>query len=830
MAAAEAVCRHCATGLPAGGAEGEFCCHGCRIAFALIQGHGLGDFYRLRTLAAIPVQAPTSDLSGERDALAAEVMARPDGTSEVRWHVVGMQCAACVWLIEQLPRLATGVLGARVNIASGRLTVIFDPACITPVEQCRLLAQLGYPARPFCQAEAAQRAHWRSMILRLAVASASALGAMHLSLNLYAGELTRDLDDASARWFSLCAMAVALPGLTYGAAPFYAAAWQALRHRRITMDVGATLVIAAGVLASVLNLMRGTREIYVDALTMFVALLLAGRMAVVAAYARVADSTESLDRLLPLIARRVRDDGSTEGVPARTVRTGDLLEVAHGEVVPCDGILQGEAIRIDAAALSGESRPVVVAGGDPLYAGTTCLSSRLRLQVTAVGAATRMGRVLAALGDASARPTRMVRLADRLQGGQIIAVTALALATIAGYALSDSRHGLIQGIDRAIAVILVSCPCALGLATPLVQALAVGRAARRGILIRDADILEALGAWDGGTQRVRHLVVDKTGTLTSGQLRVVAWQWLPGLQAIPHSWVRAAVMAAEQRSQHPLAVALGALAAGEEAVAIDEWREVAGQGVVCRTRHGVLRIGNQVHTGIACPPFRTDGEVDTVIAVTLDGVAIARIACADAIRSGAQGVLERLMAAGVSVHCCSGDDARVALAVGQQLCIRPERIHGGMGPEDKAALVTRLAGSGVVAVIGDGINDAAALARADVAIGLRGGVEAAIASCQVFIARADSWEAVNELMRGAAHARSSIRTILAVSLLYNALGIVLAMIGVWGPYLCAVAMPASSLTAIALAVAGHAFTASRPPGRKDVGNGATARAGVGAPR
>ena len=801
------LCQHCATSLAP--ADQDFCCPGCQAAHAVINACGLSDFYRLRGQSAERITTPSADVSAERDALAAVVVGRKDGLSEVRWHVVGMHCAACVWLLEQLPRIDHGVRCARVSIATGRLTVVFDPTHSSPAAQVRLLGSLGYRAKPFAQASTHRRDERRHLLIRLAIASASALGAMHLSLNLYAGEMTRDLDPSATRMFGLCAFGLAVPGLTYGAAPFYRAAITALRHGRLTMDVSATLVILVGVVASIVNLLQGSRELYFDAVTMFVALLLAGRVAVLAAGSRVANATEALDHLMPLVARRTGPSGRTENVQTAELRPGDRVEVLNGEVVPCDGLLQDAPASIDAAALSGESRPVQLVPGDIVFAGTTCLADHLCLQVGATGAATRMGRVLSAIGDAASRPTALIRIADRLQTIFILSVTAAALGTILVSWLTGGPGGGVRGLERAIALVLVSCPCALGLATPLVQALAVSRAAVRGILVRDAGALEALGGMRAGGGNIRHLVFDKTGTLTEGRLRVVAWQWQSGDAAL-QEWGRMAVAAAEARSQHPLALAISTELGLSAVLPITEWSEIPGQGLRCQTERGVLCIGNQRLTGVECGAMRLDGPEDTVIAVTLDGVVLAHIACTDPIRPGAAALLTQLRAAGISTHLCSGDDPRVAHAVGAELGFSTEEIHGGMAPEDKADLVTMLHRSGAVAVIGDCVNDAAALARADLAIGLRGGVEAAIASCQVFVARNDAWQGLQELLAGCAAANAQVRLILAISLVYNAAGIVLAMMGVWGPYLCAVAMPLSSITAVAMASAGRYFLASTP--------------------
>jgi Cu2+-exporting ATPase len=844
-------CAHCGLRAATGGATAAvgpavdaaladpwFCCAGCRAAHAVIAGCGLGEFYRLRGATAQAGAPPAPAEAGDaREALGATVTVRGDGLAQVSWYVTGMHCAACVWLLEQLPRLDAGVRQARVAFARGRLTVVYDPLVSDPARQAALLGGLGYRVRPFRGDGAQGRDERRALLMRLAVAAASALGAMHLSLNLYAGEIARDLDARGGWSFGLLAGMLAVPGLTYGAAPFYRAAWAALRQRRLTIDVSASLVIAVGIAASLANLAHGSRELYFDAVTMFVALLLAGRVAVLAARERVAAAADGLDHLLPLTARKVAADGTTVDVPTAQLAAGELIEVERGEALPCDGVLVDAAACIDAAALSGESRPVTLVAGDALYAGTSCLSPALRLRIVAVGGATRMGRALAAIGDAAARPSRLVRLADRLQSWFIAAIAALALLTLLAGWLGTVPGGAAGGLDRAIALVLVSCPCALGLATPLVQALAVRRATARGLLIRDPGVIEALGglARSGGPARsrgptrsggpahgaLRHAVIDKTGTLSEGRLRVVAWHWLEDAPMAEREWLRAAVHGAEARSQHPLALALCAELAAAPPMAPDAWREVPGQGLVCGTGRGELRIGNRRLTGVESAGLRPGGDADTVLTITLAGRPTAQVALADPLRPDASLLLARLRAAGLATHLCSGDDPRVAKAVGAELGFDPELVHGGMAPEDKAALVDGLGRQGAVLAIGDGLNDAAALARADVAIGLRGGVEAAIASCHVFVTRQDALGGLIELLDGAERAARTIRVVLLVSLLYNAAGIALAVLGVWGPYLCAVAMPASSLTAVLLAAAGGYFASGGPPraARAEAGDG-----------
>jgi Cu2+-exporting ATPase len=792
-------CAHC--GIPIaheGTGATVFCCNGCRAAHALITGCGLQDYYRLRTTTVDRPGDPAGTVAYDSPAFTERhVRLRADGLAEVAWFVEGLHCTACLWLIEHLPVLDAGVKQARLAFGEARLAVVYDPAQTSPAQQAAVLVRLGHPVRPFADDDAQGRAEVRRLLLRVAIAAASAIGSMHLSVNLYAGELTRDLDEAGSRLFALSALLIAAPALLWSALPLYRSGWAALKLGRLSIDLTSTLVIALGVIASVANLLRGSRETYVDALAMFIALLLGGRLAVLAARRRARAQAATLDGVLPRTARRVVD-GVEETIAADRLRTGDVVALRRGEVLPCDGTAL-TTFSVDAAVLSGESRPRPVVAGGLVFAGTTALTDDARLSVAATGGATRLGGLIREAARAADRPTRLVADVDRWQGWFLAAVAFVAVAVFLGWWLIGD--GLARGIDQAVAVVLVSCPCALGLAAPLVQALATARAAARGIVLRDPEVLESLGRPGG----VAHVVFDKTGTLTEGRMRVTGWTWLADLPDERKAAVEALVLAAEAPSAHPVALALVAHLAGRTPGVIRAREEIAGQGVIVRAAGGELRIGNERLTGIAADSGVADGAAVGSIGVSLDGRPLARITCADPLRTGAADLVQRLRQRGVQVHLLSGDEPQITAAVGATLGLAPVAVRGGQSPEQKAARITELKRDGAVVVVGDGINDAPALATADVGIGLRGGIEAALGSCRVALVRHDGITALDEVFTGAAEARARVRLILAVSLAYNVVGVVLAAAGVWGPLVCAVAMPVSSLTAVLLARSGRFF-------------------------
>lgn len=785
-------CTHCGTDVPPAlttpHATEQFCCAGCRAAWHLLRSCDLTEFHRLRSGAGLPAMQADGSVYNSIGFTQAHVRQRSDGLSVIEWYVIGMHCPACVWLLERLPRLDAGIISSRVHFGLGRLSVVFDPQKTTPGAQAALTAQLGYRLKPWHD-QGSVTAEKRDLFLRFAVSAAAAIGAMHLSLNLYAGELSRDLGAADSRLFAWLALAVAMPAITWGSAPLWRAALTGIRHKRFGIDALATLVIIIGTLASLGNILSGSRELYVDALAMFIALLLLGRVVLLSARERVAAASGGLDHLLPTMA--TRRDGVA--VPVTALIPGDIIRLHANDILPADGIVIDTAAIINQAILTGESRPMTLAAGATAYAGSTCHSADMLLSITATGSATRIGTIIAQLSATAERPQRLSPLIDRIAKWFAPLLVIIAVAVFCGWWFLGNNPA--QGINQAIALILVSCPCALGLATPLVHAFTIARAAQRGILIRDPVVLEVLSS-----RQLKHMVFDKTGTLTTGALRVIDWQWLVEMSPQEQQRIRSAVASIEDRSQHPIALALSSYLADAPRIHLDEWHEIPAQGVSGVIGTASIRIGWQAANAhsheISQPPSNTPW-----VLITHNEKNIARVTFEDPIRPHITQFLQTLRNQDIRLSIASGDDQAVTTSVGTALGFSPQDAHGRLSPEGKAAFIQHLSDTGPVAMIGDGLNDAAAMTHADAAIGISGGLEAALGSCHVFIVHRQADHALHDLWATAHASRRRINLILGVSLAYNVVGVALAAGGIWGPYICAVAMPLSSLTAIFLALA-----------------------------
>lgn len=791
-------CAHCGLPVPAGelrpDAERQFCCGGCSAAWRLLHDGGLAEFYRLRDRTAerpgLPAaEDPAADAFAGTAFRAAWARPLPGGDELIAWYVEGLHCPACVWLVEQLPRLLPGVRWARLDLGTAQLRVAYDPASAGPDAQARLLARLGYRARPFRADAVAQAlaAEQRALLVRVAVAAASAVGAMHLAATLTAGELTGDLDPAWRAGFAWGALLVALPGCLWAASSLHAGARRALRARRWSVDLAASIAIIAALAGSAALALGGSHASYADAAAMFAALLLTARLAVVQARRRVARASGGLASLLPLTAR-LRRGPAVVTVAAESLAPGEVIELTAGEVAPGDGVVAEGSGAIDVAVLTGEARPVAVTAGDRVWAGATCRAGSLAVRLEAVGGDTRLAGILARAAPAGGAGGGGEAQADRAM--RWFAPATLALALIAGL-VWGWQAGWTRGAEIGLAVLVAACPCAIGLATPLAHALAAAAAARRGILVRDPDVLARIGA-------VQAVVCDKTGTLTEGRMRVTAGS----------SAEAAAVLAVAARSGHPASQAVAAhlAAAGLAPAALAAWREEPGLGVIARLADGrELRLGGSRLTGVAAP-----GGTAGRVGVAIDGVVVGSFDLDDPLRPEARGMVAAWRAGGARVHLASGDHAAAAAARGAELGL--DSATGGMSPEDKAALVGRLRAAGPVAAVGDGVNDAAMLAAADVAVGVSGGLEAAIDRCHAFCTRPAEAGPL-ALWQGARRTALGVRRLLWVSAAYNLLAVAGAAAGLFGPLVCAIAMPLSSLTVLALALAQRPFDppADRPP-------------------
>lgn len=795
-------CEHCGLPAPVGtAAEGTFCCSGCATAYALIHSCGLEAFYRLsnetRTVQGTPLRYADFDRD---DFLEAHSTLGPDGERSATLGIDGMHCAACVWLLERVPRVVPGVSEARVNWRRATLTVRWSPEQALLSSIAERVAKLGYRPFPLVSQTTARgdQVGNRSRMIQLALAFAAAGNNMLIAVGLYLGAFSHMSDGMLGllRWASCVVGVFSLlgPGRT-----FFRGALAALRSRSPHMDLPVALGLAIGGVAGLINTVLGRGEIYFDTLSVLVFLLLLGRWMQVRQQDRAASALDVLYRVTPRIAHRVDDDG-VHDVPGDVLIVGDQVEVRVGDVIPADGEVIGGETTCDQSVLTGESVPVTLRVGDAAAAGTTNLGAVIRLRIRAVGAATRIGSVLEEVERASTQRAPIVRFADRIAGWFVAYVLLAAGITFGAWMTLDAS----VAVDHTVALLIVACPCALGLATPLAISVALGRAARRKILVKGGEALQHLS-------RPGQLWLDKTGTITRGEMTVVCWQGddadfarLAALEAqVVHPIATAVVRHAERLGLTPPRAQAEAGTGGVMGM-VDGHRIVAGHA-----RFVAEATGTPIPEAFMKPATGWVHEGHSPLFVARDGRVIGVCALGDPIRDDARATVDGLRARGWSVGILSGDHADVVRSVGIQLGLDPKDCRGGLLPQDKVRIVERReAGGAPTVMVGDGVNDSGALMAATVGVAVRNGAEASMRAAPVYLGRPELG-ALLELLDGARSTVQTIRITLGISLAYNAIAVTLAGLGTMSPLVAALLMPASSLTVIAVAVSRRFAPAQR---------------------
>ena len=573
------------------GAPREFCCAGCLGIAQTIHVAGLDAFYDRRTAVGdrpVPSGDAPDEWSHWDDAAGAGGLVRttPDGQREVSLLLEGIHCGACIWLVETWLSRHPGVVHASVNFATRRARVVFDPAVTHLSDVLRAVVSIGYHAYPYDPArrEMLVRRESRTLLLRLAVALLAMMQVMMFAVPTY---VTVDgVEPAHRLLLEWASLTLTLPSLLYSAAPFFRGAWRDLAIKRPGMDVPVALGLAAAFGASVWATFRGEGAVYYDSVTMFIALLLLARYVELVARRRAGDAVEAVARARPASAERLvawpaRRD--VESVGAAALAEGDIVLVRPGGTIPADGTVVEGRGNVEEAILTGESRPRTRGVGDPVLAGCVARDTALVIRVTAAGEATRLAAVLRLVERAASERPRLARVADRIATWFVGALLALAAIV----AIAWSQHDPARVLAVTFAVLVVSCPCALSLATPAALAAAAGALARRQVVVARADALETLA-------RVTHVVFDKTGTLTLGHVALLDTQVLG---SATRDGAVALAAALEAQSEHPLARAFRAAGAGLELPCIKHLQAVAGHGVEGVVAGRIVRLGRPDFVG-----------------------------------------------------------------------------------------------------------------------------------------------------------------------------------------------------------------------------------------
>ena len=791
----KAVCFHCGLPVPSGthfhatvfGQSQAMCCRGCQSVAESIVENGLEDYYKHRTELPKTAEDLVPDvlrqlaLYDHPQVQKSFVLEGKGDYKEASLILEGITCAACVWLNERHLGQLVGVRSVNVNYGSQRARVRWNDNQIKLSQILTEINKIGYHAHPFSaqQQEALRQQQRKSDFRRLAVAGLSAGQVMMIAVALYAGA-AQGLEFATAqllRWFSFV---LTIPAITYAAWPFYASAWRSIRNRQIGMDVPITLGLMTGFAGSVWATVQGQGVVYFDTLTMLVFFLLGTRYLERNAREKSIEASENLLRLAPVMATKV-EGGKQTLTPVMELKLGDLILAKPGETIAADGlVLTGES-SVDESLLTGESRPLPKSLGAQVFAGSINYESPLTIQVTAIAENTMLAGISRLLDRAQAEKPKLAETADRVAAY----FTSALLVTVALVALVWWQIQPDRILEIVLTVLVVSCPCALSLAAPAAFAAAGSHLVERGVLLTRGHALETLA-------KVTHFVFDKTGTLTLGQLSLVNIMTHADLDAEACLQLAASL---EKHSEHALAKAFLNTQGNRPVQLATEVRNIPGQGVEGVAAGLKLRLGNSKLTQATTLQLpQQDLLGATVVWLSDETRLLATFVLADQARPETQALIQKLKQQGLQVSILSGDSAESVSHFAKLVGV--DDWKAACSPEDKLAHIHALQAQGaVVAMVGDGINDAPVLAAAQVSMAMGSGTQMARATGDVVLLTEHLIEIEHALVTSR-FGISVIRQNFIWAIAYNLVALPFAAAGLLSPWMAAIGMSVSSLIVV----------------------------------
>ena len=766
------------------GKQRSFCCHGCLGVYELVHSNALDAFYSQRC-----------DWKPGRPAFAriepadfADQVSSDGHTSSINVVLSGIRCASCVWLVEKVIGRLDGVVSARVNYATRRALIEWRPETVGLDKILQSLSGIGYTPRPGSQAASVENSagEKRDLLLRFGTAGFFSMQLMLFTTALYAG-FFQGMESRYRLAFQLISWALATPVLFYAGFPFMVSALRSLKGRALNMDVLVALGSLSAYGYSIAMIFTGG-EVFFDSAAMIVTFILLGRFIEAGSRLKAGSALVALAELQPGEALLISDTGEAILVPIERIQTGELIEVIPGDRVPLDGIVVEGSSDVDESMLTGESAPVLKAPGSPVYAGTSSLTGHLKIKVSGDAKSTMLSRIVRTVEEAQARKAPIQSIADRTAGLFVPATLLLAAATFTWWIVAKAAP--VTAVMNAVSVLVIACPCALGLATPLAILVGTTAVGKKGILVKGGDIFETIS-------KTTTVVLDKTGTLTRGKPSITdCIDYGVSSRFIQHC------ASLEAWSEHPVGKAVAASWKGVR-LDVEAFRSIPGMGVSGLIGAEAWYAGSSAlleREGIPIDPEclrqaeQLEKEGKTTVFVSCSGRVAGLFGLIDDLRDEALEMIASLRASGLRLMMLSGDNEGVARYIAAKCGIT--EVQAGLSPIGKADAIRELKANGeTVMMAGDGINDAPALTEADTGITLGTATGIALESAGVAILN-DDLRLIGTLFGHSRKSFSIIRQNLAWAFGYNMVAIPLAVAGILHPIVSALLMASSSLVVV----------------------------------
>lgn len=786
-------CYHC--GLPAENmfhayikdTKYEFCCNGCKTACELIYSVGADSYYFNRTsVSETPVTNNPKSFPYESSAFKQQYIQEKNGLSSVTLHLDNIHCASCIWVIEKVLGNVKGIKDVSVNFTTQKTKIIFDESQTSLESIINTLVRVGYPPTPLekVNVENKQVERNKSLLLKMVIAAFATIGTMFLAEPFYLSYV-QDLDQKSASILRYISLLISTPVFFYCVSPFFKGMITALKIRVFTMDstifIGAFLIYAYSFLSTV----KGQGNIYYDCLNMFLLLILFGRLIEGLVQQKVFNKAGLILKNYPKQATIVKDEIEAL-VHIDEVKQGDIILVKPGEQIPVDGIIEFGKTSIDESLITGESKAVEKKEGDKVLGGSININGAIYFRVTRTGNSTTIEQIVKMVEDIGAKRTHLQSFADKTAHYFII-ITLLIASLVY---LSNVFLNPEQAMLTAISVIIVTCPCALGLAMPSAISLATATGIKKGVLFKTSDSFEKLNS-------INHVVLDKTGTVTTGKLEVSS---INVLSDINENKLLEVASAIERYSEHPLAWAIvsEAIKRNVNLKKAHSFISYTGKGVSAVLDSKEYFIGSKLfleEKGISI-----DEQLDyynlteTIVYIADSNNLLGYILLKDDLKPNVLETINLLKDRGIKTTLLSGDKRNIAERVAKQIGVN--QVISEVLPEDKALFIANLKKQGFkVAMVGDGINDAPAMAQSDIGIAIHSGNDLAGLTADIILLNED-FNSLNEAMKLSRTTYNFIKQNLLISLIYNIFAIPFAAFGLISPLIAAVLMPVSSLAVL----------------------------------